>query len=233
MTGPHAPRASCGERPDEAFYERYWHLHSKQLALDDPILEARWQLLVSTLSRHSVRSVLDAGRGDGWFTAALHSQGFQAVGMDLSTQAVELASQRYPHLVFQRYPVDRAEWPFPAGRFDAVFASEVIEHVYDVGTMFAEMNRVLRPGGVLIVTTPYHGLVKNLLIVLFRFERHFDVEGAHIRFFTVRACRRVLQKYGFEVEEVRYYGRIRPIPKGMFIVAVKAGEGPHPGGSVG
>lgn len=224
---------SCGPlqgRPEEAFYERFWLRYQERLALGDPTLGARWELLVSTLRQHGVQSILDAGCGDGWFTAELHKQGFQAVGMDISGRALELASRRYPHLTFQRYPLDREGWPFPAGHFDAVFASEVIEHIYDIGTMFAEMNRVLRGDGLLIITTPYHGFIKNLLLVLFAFERHFDVEGAHIRFFTVHSCSTVLKKYGFEVCKVRYYGRLRPVSKGMFLVARKKRDVEHPAG---
>lgn len=221
MTNPLDFRGPSQEHPSDAFYERYWHLNRNQLALDDPTSGARWRLLASTLSKHGVRSILDAGCGDGWWTAELHKVGFQVVGMDISGRALEVASERYPHLAFKRYPLDRGGWPFSADQFDAVFASEVVEHVYDLGTMFAEMNRVLRRGGLLIITTPYHGLIKNLLIVLLAFERHFDVEGAHIRFFTVRSCHAVLEKYGFEVKKIRYYGRVRPISKGMFIVALK------------
>lgn len=221
MTSPLDFRGPSQEHPQDAFYERYWHLNRNQLALDDPTSGARWRLLASTLSKHGVRSILDAGCGDGWWTAELHKLGFQVVGMDISGRALQVASRRYPHLDFKRFPLDRGGWPFSADQFDAVFASEVVEHVYDLGTMFAEMNRVLRRGGLLIITTPYHGLIKNLLIVLFAFERHFDVEGAHIRFFTVRSCHAILEKYGFEVRKVRYYGRVRPISKGMFIVALK------------
>lgn len=229
MTSSPDSRSPSEERPEEAFYERYWHLYGKRVALGDPTSGARWRLLVSTLSQYAVRSILDAGCGDGWFTAQLHKQGFQAVGMDISARALELAYGRYPQLVFERYPLDQGNWPFPADQFDAVFASEVVEHVYDVGTMFAEMNRVLRRGGLLIITTPYHGVSKNLLIVLFGFERHFNVEGAHIRFFTLRSSRAILEKYGFEVKKVRYFGRIRPISKGMFIVAMKTRDAQHPG----
>ncbi len=232
MTGPLESRDPSQERPEEAFYERFWHLYRDRLALGDPTSGARWRLLASTLSQHRVRSVLDAGCGDGWFTSELHKRGFEVVGMDISGSALEVACRRFPHLALQRYPLDRRGWPFRTGQFDAVFASEVVEHIYDVGTMFAEMNRVLRPGGLVIITTPYHGLIKNLFIVLFGFERHFNVEGGHIRFFTVRSCHAVLEKYGFEVIKIRYYGRIRPISKGMFIVAVKKRDVDHPFGSL-
>ena len=217
-------RGRSEDRSEEVYYERYWQLQRKELALDDPTTDIRWRFLASTLSQQSFGSILDAGCGDGWWTAQLHKRGYQVVGMDISRGALDAARRRYPHLAFERYPLDRARWPFRAGQFDAVFASEVIEHVYDVRTMFAEMNRVLRHGGLLILTTPYHGLIKALLIVLFGFERHFDVEGAHVRFFTVRSCRAILEKYGFQVKKVRYYGRIRPISKGMFIVALKASD---------
>ena len=52
---------------------------------------------------------------------------------------------------------------------DFVFSSEVLEHIYDVENAFSEVARILKPGGRLLLTTPYHGLIKNILITRFFF----------------------------------------------------------------
>lgn len=94
--------------------------------------------------------------------------------------------------------------------------SEVVEHLFDVGAVVEEWARLLPVGGLLALTTPYHGLVKNMLIVLTNFERHFAVSGAHLRFFTPRALERLVNSRGFRLLWLRYYGRCWPVPSGMF-----------------
>lgn len=88
--------------------------------------------------------------------------------------------------------------------------------------MFGEMNRVLRVGGILILTTPYHGLCKNIMITLAGFDNHFNnIEGDHIRFFTKKFLCRLFDKYGFQLIDTKYIGRIRPFSKGIYMVARK------------
>jgi 2-polyprenyl-6-hydroxyphenyl methylase/3-demethylubiquinone-9 3-methyltransferase len=86
-----------------------------------------------------------------------------------------------------------------------------LEHLFDVGAALTEINRVLRPGGKFVLTTPYHGLVKNLIVRVLAFERHYDPCGSHIRFFTRRSLKLCLEKAGFTVE--RLGGR--PLLAGM------------------
>jgi 2-polyprenyl-3-methyl-5-hydroxy-6-metoxy-1,4-benzoquinol methylase len=114
-----------------------------------------------------------------------------------------------------------AELPFPPDSFDAVFCAEVIEHLLDPETMVRECHRVLRPSGIFFVTTPYHGLIKNLVIAAAAFERHFDPTGAHIRFFTSRSLRDLLVRSGFVGERVSYLGRFWPLWMDMVVYARK------------
>jgi 2-polyprenyl-3-methyl-5-hydroxy-6-metoxy-1,4-benzoquinol methylase len=84
--------------------------------------------------------------------------------------------------------------PFDLGSFDAVWAGEVLEHVQDVLGLLAEVHRVLRPQGQLIVSTPNHGPMKRLQIGLSRnaFETTFDPRSDHVRFFTSHTLRTTL-----------------------------------------
>ena len=63
----------------------------------------------------------------------------------------------------------------------------MIEHVYDTEQFVTEIARVLAPGGFFFITTPFHGYVKNFILALIGFDKHFDVTGPHIRFFSDRA----------------------------------------------
>jgi SAM-dependent methyltransferase len=96
-------------------------------------------------ARERVRGrVLDVACGTGYGTSML-----QAVGVDLSLEALRYA-RRHPAAYVA---ADAARLPF--GRvFDAVVSFETIEHVPDPGRFVADCARVLKPGGVFLVSTP-------------------------------------------------------------------------------
>jgi len=85
----------------------------------------------------------------------------------------------------------------------------------------AEINRVLRPGGLYLLTTPYHGVLKNILISLMKFDRHFDPEVSHIRFFDKRGLARCLGRAGFEPVSWSGIGRIWGLYCTWFVVCEK------------
>ncbi|MEA2318323.1 MAG: hypothetical protein QOD44_2512, partial [Solirubrobacteraceae bacterium] len=80
-------------------------------------------------------------------------------------------------------------------------------HVADVAGLLADVRRVLRWGGRLLVTTPYHGRVSLAALALRGgIEEHFDPRADHLRFFTSRTLRDVLADAGFPDAEVRATG---------------------------
>ncbi len=138
---------------------------------------------------------LDVGCGDGYFTSNLIRLGCRASGMDLSPVAVDLASKRNPTGDFRTHDLTTA-FPFESDTFDVVWCSEVLEHLFSPLDVLREICRVLKPGGILLATTPAHGRLKNLAIALFCFERHFDPEYPHIRFFTLDSLGKLCEKAG-------------------------------------
>jgi SAM-dependent methyltransferase len=91
--------------------------------------------------------------------------------------------------------------PFAEDAFDVVWAGEVLEHVADVVGLLAEVRRVLRWGGRLLLTTPWHGRI------VVATDAHFDPRTDHLRFFSARTLRAVLGDAGFDQIEVRRAGR--------------------------
>jgi len=70
--------------------------------------------------------------------------------------------------------------------FDVAWSTEVIEHIYYIHNYLFEINRILKLGGIFIITTPYHGLIKNFSIVLFGFDKHFcNIRGGILDFFRI------------------------------------------------
>lgn len=204
------------------FYENYWKEVNNSIPTNDPTTLDRLKLLFNTLDKMPQDSkILDAGCGDGYFTNCLTEKGYSAIGMDVSHNAIKTAREKHRDIDFICNPIDE-KWPFENDSFDAIFSTEVIEHVFGIYEMFAEMNRSTRKGGIIILTTPYHGLIKNLLIVLFGFDNHFNnIEGGHIRFFTKNFLRKTLLHSGFSIIETKYIGRFRPVSKSIYVVAEK------------
>jgi 2-polyprenyl-6-hydroxyphenyl methylase/3-demethylubiquinone-9 3-methyltransferase len=211
------------------FYERYWQ-HPAEIGSELGLEMAPRQALLRRALQPlpSGAPVLDAGCGTGDFSAFMAELGFQIVGVDVSTAAVTHARKRHPVLTFHPAAIE-AGLPFKAERFAAIWFSEVLEHLFDVHRALSELNRVLQPGGLLVLTTPYHGLMKNLIITVKGFDTHFNPYLSHIRFFSRRSLTSCLQRAGFAVEEWGGIGRRWPVWKSQTVIARKRGAaGPAP-----
>ncbi len=215
------------------FYEGYWR---KDYAppQSDPTSAQRMVRLEAVLgplvasSRTGSRHALDAGCGDGAFLAFLHRLGLRVSGLELAEAAATRARRRCPDADVRVGSLEEP-LPFDDESFDAVWCTEVLEHLFNVHGALGELNRVLKPGGLLMVTTPYHGLVKNLLITAWAFDGHYNPDLSHIRFFTRRTLDRSLRRAGFDPVRWEGVGRVWPIWKSMFVVARKTGApGPPP-----
>jgi SAM-dependent methyltransferase len=141
-----------------------------------------------------VGRALDLGCGDGRLTAELDAEELTAA--DVSPVALERARSRLPGARLVELEPD-APLPFDDGAFELVLCAETIEHVRDVQLLFSEIRRVLHPGGTLALTTP-----ANLQIG----PRPHPL-SPHLRFFTRRSLRRLVEELGFEVESLRRSSR--------------------------
>jgi 2-polyprenyl-3-methyl-5-hydroxy-6-metoxy-1,4-benzoquinol methylase len=202
------------------FYEQYWRQPEADPESGQLVGERKALLKVALNHLPPRAKVLDIGCGSGLFTAFLEDMGFDVVGVDISETAVRYARQRYAGVRFETASVEQG-LSFKNDEFDIVWCSEVLEHLFDVGAALTEISRVLRPGGKFVLTTPYHGLVKNLIVCVLAFERHYDPCGPHIRFFTRRSLKLCLEKAGFTVERWGGVGRFWPVWMSHFVVARK------------
>ncbi len=202
----------------QASYETYWNGAFRDPELGQLVPERKQQLrpILARLPRGA--RILDVGCGDGVFTQFFAECGLEPMGTDIAEAGVRWARAHYPQLRFEVASLDQ-RLPFDDGAFDALWCSEVIEHLFDVDFALGEMRRILKPNGLLLLTTPYHGLAKNLLIVLRNFDHHFDPQGLHIRFFTRTSLFRVLNAHGLAVEQMTGIGRRYPFWMSHFVVA--------------
>ena len=100
------------------------------------------------------RDVLDVASGEGYGTALLAAVARSAVGVELDAASVAHARASYeqPGLHFEQG--DALALPLPPASVDVVVSFETIEHLPDVGRFLDEIQRVLRPGGLLVISTP-------------------------------------------------------------------------------
>jgi len=94
--------------------------------------------------------VLDVGCGGGQILANLQQHGWIGEGVDFDPQAVAAARERGVHVRLGGL----ADQNYPAGSFDAVIMSHLIEHVPDPSALIQECYRILKPGGRLAIVTP-------------------------------------------------------------------------------
>jgi SAM-dependent methyltransferase len=137
-------------------------------------------------------------------------KGAEAVGVELAEAAAERARQNVAGADVRLVEPD-GSLPLGHGEIDLVWCSEVLEHVPDAEAMLYEVRRVLRPEGRLLLTVPFHGRLQAALIGLTRFDAHFDPQGQHVRFFTARSLRRILDATGFAPVDVRARGGVPPL----------------------
>ena len=174
-------------------------------------------------SREEEPRVLDLGCGNGFVTGWLAARGFQPLGVDPSSSGIQQARSAHPELEFHEasaYDPLREE----LGSFSIVVSLEVVEHLYDPRRFARTVFDVLRPGGTAIISTPYHGWLKNVAIaVLDKFDEHVNplrVHG-HIKFWSPDTLSALLDEAGLQILGYRFAGRVRPLAKSMMAVAEK------------
>jgi SAM-dependent methyltransferase len=98
--------------------------------------------------------ILEVGFGDGYGAEIVASTVDEYVGVDVSPDALELASAKHvgSNVRFMLY--DGATLPFDTESFDCIISFHVLEHLSDPDSFLAEVGRVCRPGGRIVLVTP-------------------------------------------------------------------------------
>ena len=170
--------------------------------------------------------ILDVGCGNGAIANFLIGKGYNVYGIDASSTGIKLANKISPERFFKQdltYGVLPVE--LSALQFSAIISTEVIEHLYNPRQYVTFCRNILEKngGGELIISTPYHGYLKNLAIALCNgYDRHFTAlwDGGHIKFWSYKTLTLLLEEFGFEVVEFQGVGRLHYLWKSMIIKAI-------------
>lgn len=199
------------------YYDDYWN---RQSELGDGVY--KWPTVKKYIPQTPKIKILDYGCGPGVLLKIMKKINPTAeyYGADVSRDIIGKNKKQIKFCKF--FTVDDGKkFPFQSDYFDFIISTDAIEHVYDTELAFKEFARILKPGGKILITTPYHGLVKNLFIVLTNFELIFDPEGPHIRFFTKKSLTKSLNNVNLTPKLFDYYGRFFPVSRGFLVVAEK------------
>ncbi len=169
------------------------------------------------------RLILDLGCGNGALSGQIAEWGYEIVGLDSSRSGIDIAKKSFPQLTFIHHDINFSLPDDLCGKFDVVVSLEVIEHLFFPRALFQRAREALNEnGGHFILSTPYHGYLKNLLLaVLNKFDDHWHptVDFGHIKFFSQRTLASLYQEMGFELLRMHRVGRLIPyLAKSMVIV---------------
>ncbi|OWY07396.1 hypothetical protein B6V74_18465 [Thioclava sp. F42-5] len=172
---------------------------------------------------HARRRVFDLGCGNGSIGTEMAKRGWKVTGVDPSSEGIAQARERHLELqleVGSAYDDLAAKF----GCFPIVVSLEVVEHVYAPRDYARALFDLLEPGGTAIVSTPYHGYLKNLAMALSgKMDAHFTAlwDHGHIKFWSFSTLGELLREAGFSDIRFERVGRVPPLAKSMIAVARK------------
>lgn len=182
-----------------------------------------WPTIIEVIQENTDldERILDLGCGNGAFAAHLSQLGYVVIGVDPSRDGIEHGRRKHPTLELHQGSSDE-DLAARFGRFDLVVSLEVIEHAYSPRDFVRTIHSVLRPGGTVVLSTPYHGYLKNLaLAVTGKLDAHFTAlwDHGHVKFWSMKTLRHLLAETGFEQVRFHRVGRIPPLAKSMVAIA--------------
>ena len=168
--------------------------------------------MLGALGAQPGEEILDVGCGSGAYTRELVRLGAKVTATEVAPTPLALAKRNLGELA-ERVDFrleDAQALDLPDGSFDKVLLTEVIEHVPKPDRAVAEAARVLKPGGVLVASTPSRFSPMNLAYDLKRRVRRYGF-NEHLHELTPGAFRRLVVEH-LEVERLEYANFVLPYP---------------------
>lgn len=175
---------------EEELREYYVDYYDGENLAFSPITDRRFRdLLRSFESYRESNQILDVGCGSGHFLKVALEMGWNAHGTEIASSAFDQLAK----LGIKSFCGNLESADYTPSFFDMVYCSEVIEHLLDPAALLGEIGRILRPGGLLYLTTPnFNSLSRRLLGSQWR-----TIGKEHICYFTPGSLTRAIRAAGF------------------------------------
>lgn len=176
---------------------------------------------LASLGHIAPKRLFELGCGNGSVANILSADGWEVSGVDPSREGIAEAQKSFPNLRLET----GSAYEDLAGRFGnfpVVTSLEVVEHVYAPRDYARCLFDLLEPGGTAIISTPYHGYLKNLaLAVSGRMDAHFTAlwDHGHIKFWSIPTLTTLLEEAGLRDIRCLRVGRVPPLAKSMIAIA--------------
>lgn len=177
--------------------------------------------ILAALRETGARRVIDLGCGNGFLARDLIEAGYEVVGIDPSPTGIEACRKLNPTAVFHCASLYGDPSDVPETGFDAAVSTEVVEHLVYPRELPRFAKAKLKPGGWLIVTTPYHGYAKNLAICLAgKWDYHHTTldDKMHIKFWSRATLTTLLESESFKARRFVGCGRSPYLWKSMLLM---------------
>lgn len=137
--------------------------------------------------------VLDVGCATGYFLEAARAAGFEPYGVDLNAYGVAVCREKFGADRVWLGELESARFDGLEGRFDAIFMSDLIEHVRDPAAVLDAARRWIAPHGLLVVTTPWTDALSHRLAG----SRWLHYKPEHLFYFGERSMAGLLARTGW------------------------------------
>lgn len=189
-----------------------------------PKVSAELETFARSLKSDYPRRLFDLGCGNGSIAKACADVGgWSVTGVDASSEGIAQAQTNHSELNLKLGSAyDDLAREF--GSFPVVISLEVVEHVYAPRDYAKTLFDLVEPGGSAIISTPYHGYLKNCALALSgKMDAHFTAlwDHGHIKFWSFKTISALLEEAGFEQLRFERVGRMRPLAKSMVVIARK------------
>lgn len=178
---------------------------SQGYELKDADFDSSHQRILTWLRGRPAGRVLDLGCSDGRFSERVRALGFEVTGVDI--EKLDGVGDRVDHFV--EADLDQGIPPVVGGDYDIILAADVLEHVRKPEVLLRSAREHLRPGGSVIVSVPNFGNWYPRLRValgLFDYDRRGILDAGHLRFFTRRSFRNLVQRNGLVIRRTEAVG---------------------------
>lgn len=165
-----------------------------------PITIKRYHELLDQMEKYrKTNRILDVGCGIGYFLEVAKERGWEVHGTEYTDKALEIC--RSKGIEMQEGKLDPSK--FDHGSFDIITSFEVLEHINNPQEEVTNFNTLLRPGGLIYLTTPnFNSLLR------YRLKDRYDVitYPEHLSYYTPRTLNHLFNKAGFQKQQIQTTG---------------------------